>query len=86
MRQHGYHFAVTSHSTSLRSSAAARPAYADRGSGHYDILLTLMCVVVILSNIGGSKGVQLGPITTDGGFFLFPLAYVMGDILSLIHI
>ena len=85
MRQHGYHFAVTSHSTSLRSSAAARPAYADRGSGHYDILLTLMCVVVILSNIGGSKGVQLGPITTDSGFFLFPLAYVMGDITTEIY-
>lgn len=83
--QHGYHVAVTSDSSSRRSSATIRPTYADRGSGHYDILLTLMCVVVILSNIGGSKGVQLGPITTDGGFFLFPLAYVMGDITTEIY-
>jgi uncharacterized integral membrane protein (TIGR00697 family) len=44
-----------------------------------------MCVVVIISNIGGSKGVQLGPITTDGGFFLFPLAYVLGDITTEIY-
>ena len=76
---------MTSDSSSRRSSATIRPTYADRGSGHYDILLTLMCVVVILSNIGGSKGVQLGPITTDGGFFLFPLAYVMGDITTEIY-
>lgn len=59
--------------------------YADRGSSHYDIILTLMCVVVIISNIGGSKGVQLGPITTDGGFFLFPLAYVLGDITTEVY-
>ncbi|ALN16202.1 VUT family protein [Acidipropionibacterium acidipropionici] len=62
-----------------------RAVYADRGSSHYDIILTLMCVVVIISNIGGSKGVQLGPITTDGGFFLFPLAYVLGDITTEVY-
>lgn len=28
---------------------------------------------------------QLGPITTDSGFFLFPLAYVMGDITTEIY-
>lgn len=67
------------------SQNAPRAVYADRGSSHYDIILTLMCVVVIISNIGGSKGVQLGPITTDGGFFLFPLAYVLGDVTTEIY-
>lgn len=67
------------------STGVSNPVYADRGSSHYDIILTLMCVVVIISNIGGSKGVQLGPITTDGGFFLFPLAYVLGDITTEIY-
>ncbi|QCV89098.1 conserved hypothetical integral membrane protein [Acidipropionibacterium jensenii] len=66
-------------------SEAPRAVYADRGSSHYDIILTAMCVVVIISNIGGSKGVQLGPITTDGGFFLFPLAYVLGDITTEVY-
>lgn len=76
-----------------RSPSPAKPAgraprtavYADTGSTHYDLILALMCVVVILSNIGGSKGVQLGPITTDGGFFLFPLAYILGDITTEVY-
>lgn len=78
---------MTSDSTTEATGRTARThaVYADRGSSHYDILLTLMCVVVILSNIGGSKGVQIGPITTDGGFFLFPLAYVMGDITTEVY-
>ncbi|MCI1749013.1 MAG: queuosine precursor transporter [Acidipropionibacterium sp.] len=73
------------HPVTDASTGVSSPVYADRGSSHYDIILTLMCVVVIISNIGGSKGVQLGPITTDGGFFLFPLAYVLGDITTEIY-
>lgn len=44
-----------------------------------------MAVVFILSNIGGAKGVQFGPILTDGGFFLFPVAYIVGDIISEVY-
>ncbi|GAA4048335.1 queuosine precursor transporter [Arthrobacter methylotrophus] len=44
-----------------------------------------MAVVVILSNIGAAKGVAFGPIITDGGFFLFPLAYILGDVMSEIY-
>jgi len=44
-----------------------------------------MGAVVILSNIGASKGVSLGPIITDGGFFLFPLAYILGDVISEVY-
>nr|WP_229866463.1 MULTISPECIES: queuosine precursor transporter [Sinomonas] len=62
-----------------------RARYASIGSPVYGILLALMAVVVILSNIGASKGVQFGPIITDGGFFLFPLAYVMGDVVSEVY-
>ncbi|MER1998081.1 MAG: queuosine precursor transporter [Arthrobacter sp.] len=76
--------------------AAARearqaPSYASRGSSHYDLILTLMCVVIIISNIGASKGVVLGPVfgdfslITDGGFFLFPLAYILGDVISEVY-
>ncbi|WP_245637375.1 queuosine precursor transporter [Actinomyces vulturis] len=62
-----------------------KPAYASPGSRYYPVLLTVMTVVVILSNIGASKGVQLGPFVTDGGFFLFPLAYICGDIITEIY-
>ena len=67
------------------------PAFASRGSSHYDIILTIMCVVIVISNIGATKGVVLGPIfgdfsiVTDGGFFLFPLAYILGDVISEVY-
>jgi len=35
-----------------------------------------------LSNIVSTKGVQVGPLVTDGAFFLFPAAYVIGDVIS----
>ncbi|MFC0582234.1 queuosine precursor transporter [Micrococcoides hystricis] len=64
-------------------SAMAR--YARVGSFRYPILVAIMAVVLILSNIGASKGVMFGPIVTDGGFFLFPLAYIVGDVLSEVY-
>lgn len=48
-------------------------------------MLAVMAVVVILSNIGATKGVAFGPIITDGGFFLFPLAYILGDVISEVY-
>ena len=77
--------------TSTGAAAAPAPAFAVRGSSHYDIILTLMCVVIVISNIGATKGVVLGPIfgdfsiVTDGGFFLFPLAYILGDVISEVY-
>ena len=46
-----------------------------------------MAVIVILSNIGASKGVLFVPLVTDGGFFLFlfPFAYILGDVISEIY-
>lgn len=52
---------------------------------YFDLLLAASCVLLILSNIGATKGVAFGPILTDGGFFLFPLAYVLGDIISEVY-
>ena len=60
-------------------------AYADPGSVYYAAMLAMMCVVVVLSGIGASKGVVFGPIITDGGFVLFPLAYILGDTITEIY-
>ena len=49
---------------------------------YYPILLALFVVVFIISNVTATKGVILGPLITDGAFFLFPIAYVIGDVLS----
>ena len=75
-----------------RSGRPAGAVYADRGSSHFDILLAAMVTVVVLSGIGAAKGVSFGTIPgtgfeiiTDGGFFLFPLAYVLGDIITELY-
>ena len=59
--------------------------YASIGSGNYATMVAMMAVVVILSSIGASKGVVFGPVITDGAFFLFPLAYILGDMITEIY-
>ena len=48
----------------------------------YPVLLALFTTIFILSNIVSTKGVQVGPLVTDSAFFLFPAAYVIGDVIS----
>ena len=48
----------------------------------YPVLLALFTTIFVLSNIVSTKGVQVGPLVTDGTFFLFPAAYVIGDVIS----
>lgn len=67
------------------SSRTTKAVFAATGSPYFSTVLALMGAVVILSNIGASKGVALGPIITDGGFFLFPLAYILGDVISEVY-
>lgn len=67
------------------NSTPSAPQYVSSKSHIYAILMTLFCVVLVLSNIGATKGIQFGPILTDGGAFLFPLAYILGDILSEVY-
>lgn len=71
--------------------------YASRGSSHFDVLLALFAVVLVVSNIAATKGIEFGggdfsigqvqilPIVTDGGAFLFPLAYILGDVISEVY-
>ncbi|MCW1249723.1 queuosine precursor transporter [Acaricomes phytoseiuli] len=61
------------------------PRFAELGSRYYGVLLATMAVIVVLSGIGAAKGVQFGPIITDGGFFLFPFAYILGDVISEVY-
>lgn len=72
--------------SSAKTLPAGTPAkFASIGSPYFGIMLAAMAVILILSNIGGSKGVAIGPIITDGGFFLFPLAYILGDVISEVY-
>lgn len=55
------------------------------GSGHFATMLAAMALVVVLSSIGASKAVVFGPVITDAAFFLFPLAYILGDIITEVY-
>ncbi|MBB5913558.1 hypothetical protein BJY24_002425 [Nocardia transvalensis] len=78
--------------------AAEHAAFAQAAGGPFTLIVTLFTATLMISNICATKGVQffadkhvsLGPIeilpiTTDAAFFLFPLAYVIGDILSEVY-
>ncbi|MET3944854.1 queuosine precursor transporter [Corynebacterium mucifaciens] len=51
----------------------------------FPYLLALFCAVFLVSNITAQKGVQLGPLITDGAFFLFPISYVIGDVIAEVY-
>lgn len=79
--------------------AAEHASFAQAAGGqHFTIIVALFVTTLMISNICATKGVQfftgshvtLGPInvlpiTTDGAFFLFPLSYVIGDVLSEVY-
>jgi len=71
---------------------AERPAgFAQVGSAYYPVLVAVFTALVIISNVTATKGVAFGPIIgnwsiiTDGGFIVFPLTYVIGDVLSEVY-
>lgn len=73
----------------------ASPRAATR-RGNYDLILAAFCGLLLISNIGATKLIAFGPnveiggfpvlpIITDGGAFLFPLTYILGDILAEVY-
>lgn len=79
--------------------AAEHASFARAAGGqHFTIVVALFVTTLMISNICATKGVQffthshltfgplnILPITTDGAFFLFPLSYVIGDVLSEVY-
>jgi hypothetical protein len=55
------------------------------GSAYYPVLVAVFTALVIISNVTATKSVAFGPIITDGGFIVFPLTYVIGDVLSEVY-
>lgn len=73
-------------------------SYAQLARSYYPTITALFTATLIISNVAASKGVsflgdqslalgplQILPINTDGAFFLFPLAYVLGDVMSEVY-
>ncbi len=61
------------------------PRFAQVGSIYYPILVAVFTACVIISNVTATKGVAFGPIITDGGFLVFPLTYIIGDVLAEVY-
>lgn len=67
------------------STTSATPVYARDRRGYYDIFAVLFVAFLLLSNIGATKLINVGGLVFDGGAFLFPLTYVLGDVLSEVY-
>ena len=71
---------------SATTLAAGRARFAStERSSLYPLIVGAFVGVLLISNIGATKLIAFGPLITDGGAFLFPLAYVIGDILSEVY-
>ena len=70
--------------------------FAERPRGVYDVVVALFVALLLISNVAAVKLIQFGPewtplgipvlpIITDGGAFLFPLTYILGDVLAEVY-
>lgn len=59
--------------------------FADTGRGLYPIIVGIFVALLLISNIGAVKLISFGWLITDGGVFLFPLVYIIGDVLSEVY-
>jgi uncharacterized integral membrane protein (TIGR00697 family) len=96
-----YSHTLATEKTVTDSKAAAVPDaahFAQAGRGYYPTITAIFTATLIISNICAAKGVaffadtifdigplRVLPINTDGAFFLFPLAYILGDVLSEVY-
>ena len=60
-------------------------SFAAPASGVYPYVIAVFASLLLFSNVGAVKLIEFGPIITDGGAFLFPLVYIVGDVLSEVY-
>ncbi|HTB12356.1 MAG TPA: queuosine precursor transporter [Bryobacteraceae bacterium] len=52
---------------------------------HFDLLLAIFIVVLLISNLVGQKLCAIGPFVISGGQLLFPLTYIFGDVFTEVY-
>lgn len=52
---------------------------------YFDIILATFAAILLISNLAATKLVAFGPIITDGGAVLFPLIYILGDVVTEVY-
>ncbi len=68
-----------------RPTEVGAARFAAAQGGNYHIVVAVFCGLLIISNIGAVKLIAIGPIIIDGGAFLFPLVYIVGDVLAEVY-
>ena len=85
--------AVTTPDLASRTSTRAA-AYVRSPSGIYAVVMALFCGLLLISNVAATKLITVvdglpawlgGGIFTDGGALLFPLTYILGDVLAEVY-
>jgi queuosine precursor transporter len=62
-----------------------RTHFAARDASQYPLLVGVFVGLLLISNVAAVKLIVLGPFIADGGAFLFPLVYIVGDVLSEVY-
>jgi queuosine precursor transporter len=84
---------TTMHDTRPRDSSST-VSFATAPSGTYTVIVAVFCGLLLISNIAATKTITVvdglpevlgGGIFTDGGAFLFPLTYIVGDMLAEVY-
>ena len=84
---------VTTLDSAPRSPARAA-AYVQTPSNTYAVLMAVFCGLLLISNVAATKLITVvdglpaflgGGIFTDGGALLFPLTYIIGDVLAEVY-
>lgn len=52
---------------------------------HYELLVHIFVVILLISNLVAPKICQLGPFKVSGALLLFPITYIFGDIFTEVY-
>jgi queuosine precursor transporter len=85
---------VTTLSATQPREAPSTASFATAPSGTYAVIVAVFCGLLLISNIAATKTITVidglpeflgGGIFTDGGAILFPLTYIVGDVLAEVY-
>jgi uncharacterized integral membrane protein (TIGR00697 family) len=83
---------VTSLQPTRTVAPTTGPRYVRHPTGIYTVVVALFCGLLLISNIAATKLITvvdglpvIEGIFTDGGAFLFPLTYILGDVLAEVY-
>jgi len=69
----------------MTTNPAAEQARDLRTYRHYDTLLAIFIVVLLISNLVGQKICNFGGFYVSGGQLLFPITYIFGDVFTEVY-